>query len=31
LRGIEPSWYAEAAENNVKLIENDEYLYYGQV
>jgi hypothetical protein len=30
-RGIEPTWYPEAAQNEVKLIEDEDRLYYGQV
>jgi hypothetical protein len=31
LRGIEPKWYLEKAHNEVKLIEDDGRIYYGQV
>lgn len=31
VRGIEPEWYPEAANNKVKLMQNDSWIYYGQV
>jgi hypothetical protein len=30
-RGIEPEWYAKAADNRVMLVDDDKWLYYGQV